>query len=77
MARVQRSAYRVLWLNPLLGSPRYQPLTRGLQAALPYVDDFLPVHNLASLEDLGRHLKRLRPGARGRRPPLGARGHRR
>ena len=67
MARLQRSAYRVIWLNPLLGSPRYEPLTRGLQAALPYVDDFLPVHNLASLEDLGRHLRRLRAGRRGSR----------
>ena len=67
MARLQRSAYRTVWLNPLLGSPRYEPLTRGLQAALPYVDDFMPVHNLASLEDLGRHLKRLRAGRRGPR----------
>ncbi|HVR30224.1 MAG TPA: VWA domain-containing protein [Thermoanaerobaculia bacterium] len=67
MARLQRSAYRVLWLNPLLGSPRYEPLTRGLQAALPFVDDFLPVHNLESLEDLGRRLRRLRPGRRGER----------
>jgi uncharacterized protein with von Willebrand factor type A (vWA) domain len=65
MARLQRSAHRTLWLNPLLGSPRYEPLTRGLRAALPYVDDFLPVHNLASLEDLGRHLRRLRAGRRG------------
>jgi hypothetical protein len=67
MARLQRSSHRVLWLNPLLGSPRYEPLTRGLQAALPYVDDFLPVHNLASLDDLGRHLRRLRAGGRGPR----------
>ena len=72
MARLQRSAYRVLWLNPLLGSPRYEPLTRGLQAALPYVDDFLPVHNLASLEDLGRHLRRLRPGGRAARRGIGS-----
>lgn len=49
MERLQRASYRLIWLNPLLGSPRYQPLTRGIQAALPYVDDFLPVHNLASL----------------------------
>jgi uncharacterized protein with von Willebrand factor type A (vWA) domain len=56
MARLQRSCYRLIWLNPLLGSPRYEPLTRGIQAALPYIDDFLPVHNLASLEDLAGHL---------------------
>lgn len=53
MERLRRSCHRLIWLNPLLGSPRYQPLTRGIQAALPHIDDFLPVHNLASLEQLG------------------------
>lgn len=61
MARLQRSCHRLIWLNPLLGSPEYQPLTRGMQAALPYIDDFLPVHNLNSLESLARHLSRLGP----------------
>ena len=56
MARLQRSCSRLIWLNPLLGSPEYEPLTRGMQAALPYIDDFLPVHNLASLEDLAQRL---------------------
>jgi uncharacterized protein len=56
MARLQRSSYRMIWLNPLLGSPRYEPLTRGMQAAIPYIDDFMPVHNLASLEALAEHL---------------------
>jgi uncharacterized protein with von Willebrand factor type A (vWA) domain len=64
MARLQRACHRLIWLNPLLGSPDYQPLTRGMQAALPYVDDFLPVHNLASLEQLGAKLSALG----GRRP---------
>jgi uncharacterized protein with von Willebrand factor type A (vWA) domain len=59
MDRLQRSCHRLVWLNPLLGSPEYEPLTRGMQAALPFVDDFLPVHNLASLESLARHLERL------------------
>lgn len=59
MARLARSCYRLIWLNPLLGSPAYEPLTRGMQAALPYVDDFLPVHNLASLEELAAHLARI------------------
>jgi uncharacterized protein with von Willebrand factor type A (vWA) domain len=59
ISRLQRSCYRLIWLNPLLGSPEYQPLTRGMQAALPFVDDFLPVHNLASLEALAEHLNRL------------------
>lgn len=59
MARLQRSCQRLIWLNPLLGSPDYLPLTRGMQAALPFVDDFLPAHNLASLESLARHLNTL------------------
>ena len=50
MARLQRSVSRLIWLNPLLGLPGYEPLTRGMQAALPFVDDFLPVHNMASLD---------------------------
>ncbi|MFQ5944107.1 MAG: VWA domain-containing protein [Anaerolineales bacterium] len=60
MARLQRSSFRLIWLNPLLGSPDYEPLTRGLQAALPFVDDFLPVHNLASVEDLAIRLETLK-----------------
>lgn len=56
MERLQKSCYRLIWLNPLLGSPEYEPLTQGIQAALPFVDDFLPVHNLESLEALGQKL---------------------
>jgi uncharacterized protein with von Willebrand factor type A (vWA) domain len=63
MARLRRSCHRLIWLNPRLGSPDYQPLTRGMQAALPFIDDFLPVHNLASLESLAEHLNAL-PRAR-------------
>jgi hypothetical protein len=59
MSRLRRSCHRLIWLNPLLGSADYQPLTRGMQAALPFVDDFLPAHNLDSLEALADHLKRL------------------
>ena len=59
MDRLQRSCFRLVWLNPLLGAPDYEPLTRGIQAALPHVDDFLPVHNLQSLEALARHLEKL------------------
>ena len=66
MARLQRSCHRLIWLNPLLGSAEYQPLTRGMRAALPFVDDFLPVHNLASLEALAAHLNAL-PRHGGRR----------
>jgi uncharacterized protein with von Willebrand factor type A (vWA) domain len=59
LARVRRSGRRLIWLNPLLGSPRYEPLTRGMHAALRHVDDFLPAHNLASLEQLADHLRAL------------------
>lgn len=52
MARLQRSCRRLIWLNPLLGAPGYQPLTQGIRAALPYVDYFMPIHNLQSLEAL-------------------------
>ncbi len=67
MQRLQRSSYRLLWLNPLLGSANYQPLTQGIQAALPYVDDFLPIHNLNSLEALGRLLNKVQEGRPARR----------
>lgn len=50
IALLRRNCSRLIWLNPLLGTPEYQPLTRGMQTSLPYIDDFLPAHNLASLE---------------------------
>jgi uncharacterized protein with von Willebrand factor type A (vWA) domain len=53
---IRRRTGRVIWLNPLLGSPGYRPLTRGMQAALPHVDVFAPVHNVESLNLLARHL---------------------
>ncbi|MCH9649679.1 MAG: VWA domain-containing protein [Deltaproteobacteria bacterium] len=56
MARLRRGCRRLIWLNPLLGTPGYQPLTQGMRAALPFVDHFLPVHNLRSLEQLGNVL---------------------
>ena len=59
MARLKRNCHRLIWLNPLLGAPDYEPLTRGIQAALPHIHDFLPVHNLASLEDLAIRLANL------------------
>jgi hypothetical protein len=56
MARLRRLAHRVVWANPLKGSARYEPLARGMAAALPSVDIFLSGHNLASLEELARSL---------------------
>ncbi|MBI2221476.1 MAG: VWA domain-containing protein [Acidobacteria bacterium] len=69
LARVRRSCRRLIWLNPLLGSARYEPLTRGMRAALRHVDDFLPAHNLASFEQLADRLRVLSPGSR----PVGLR----
>lgn len=60
MARLQRSCHRLIWLNPLLGNPRYQPLTQGMVAAMPYIDEFIPVHNLVSIEQLGKMLATMR-----------------
>ena len=56
MARLRRLAHKVVWANPLKGSPRYEPLARGMAAALPSVDVFLSGHNLESLDHLGRVL---------------------
>jgi hypothetical protein len=73
MDRLQHSSHRLIWLNPLLGSPEYRPLTIGMKTALPYIDDFLPVHNLDSLINLGNLLNSINesrpersPGARKR-----------
>jgi uncharacterized protein with von Willebrand factor type A (vWA) domain len=57
LVAIRRRSGKIIWLNPLLGSPDYQPLTQGMVAALPHVDAFLPAHNLESLRDLARHLK--------------------
>jgi uncharacterized protein len=52
MERLHRVAYRVVWVNPLKAAPGYQPLARGMAAALPHVDVFIEGHSLASLEEL-------------------------
>jgi uncharacterized protein len=56
LADLKNRSGKVIWLNPLLGSPNYQPLVRGMQAALPHIDVFAPLNNLASLRGLERHL---------------------
>jgi uncharacterized protein len=65
LARLRRRCSRLIWLNPLLGSAGYEPLTRGMQAALEHIDDFMPAHNLRSLEDLAAHLQRIDHGRHG------------
>ena len=57
MSRLARLAHRVVWVNPLKGSDRYEPVARGMAAALPYVDLFLSGHNVASLEALAGVLR--------------------
>ncbi len=59
LVHLRRSAHRLIWLNPLLGSEGYQPLTRGMATALPFCDDFLAAHNLQALDELGQLLGRL------------------
>jgi len=59
MAVLRRSAHRLIWLNPLLGSADYEPIAYGMKAALPHVHDFMPIHNIASLEALAKHLASL------------------
>ncbi|MEV8638777.1 VWA domain-containing protein [Streptosporangium sp. NPDC051023] len=56
MARLSRTAHRVIWVNPHKGQEGYQPLTAGMRAALPYVDDFVAGHSLAAFEELARLL---------------------
>jgi uncharacterized protein with von Willebrand factor type A (vWA) domain len=58
VARLQRSCHRLIWLNPLIGTQDYQPLTRGLVAALPHVDDFLPARSLRDIAGLAALLAR-------------------
>jgi uncharacterized protein with von Willebrand factor type A (vWA) domain len=54
MQRLSRLVHRLVWVNPLKGSPRYEPLARGMAASLPFVDVFLPGHDLESLEALSQ-----------------------
>jgi len=59
-ARLRRNCHRLVWLNPLAGTPGYQPLAGGMRAAFPYIDDFLPAGTVASLERLGEILGGIR-----------------
>ncbi len=52
MRAIASRARRVIWFNPLLGDPRYEPTQKGMEAALPFVDILAPAHNLESLERL-------------------------
>lgn len=58
LSAIKRRVRKMIWLNPLLGMTDYQPITRGMSAALPYIDVFAPAHNLESLLNLEMHLRR-------------------
>lgn len=57
LLKIKRRAGRLIWLNPLLGNPAYEPLTRGMAAAIPLLDHFGAAHNLQSFRDLAGHLR--------------------
>ena len=59
MARLRRTAHRLVWLNPLAAQPTYEPLTRGMLAAIPHTDRLLPGNSLASLEELAAMLEEM------------------
>jgi uncharacterized protein with von Willebrand factor type A (vWA) domain len=59
MARLRRAAYRLVWLNPLAAHPDYEPLARGMQAAVPHTDQLLAGNSLASLEHLAAILEEM------------------
>ena len=63
-AQLRRLAHQIVWLNPLLRFEGFEPRAAGVRALMPHVDRFLPVHNLASLADLGRALRAPAPPIR-------------
>jgi uncharacterized protein with von Willebrand factor type A (vWA) domain len=56
MSRLHRVAHKVIWVNPLKATPGYEPLARGMAAALPHVDRFVEGHSLAALEQLAKEI---------------------
>ncbi len=58
MQRLNRVAFRMIWVNPLKVSPGYAPLARGMAAALPFIDDFVEGHSLDALQRLTEVISR-------------------
>lgn len=56
MRKIQKKAAKVIWLNPLAGNPKYEPVVQGMQAAMPFIDVFAPAHNVESLRAIGKLL---------------------
>ncbi len=65
MRHLQHRCHRLIWLNPYLGNERYEARVAGMAAALPFVDRFLPIHNVQALQDFARVLARIPPASRG------------
>jgi uncharacterized protein with von Willebrand factor type A (vWA) domain len=77
LARLRRTCHSLLWANPLAGDPRYEPLTAGMVAAMPYVDVLCAADTLRSLERLAASLGSLSHPVAGRRPRVGPPGDQR
>jgi len=67
MRYLRRRCYRLVWLNPYIGTDGYEPRAAGMAAALPFVDDFLPIHDLQSLHEFSRALASMPVSGRGAR----------
>jgi hypothetical protein len=65
MSLLRRTCHQIIWVNPLAGDERYQPIAGGMQAALPWVDQLMPGHTLAALQDVATALSGRRPPQRG------------
>jgi len=59
MLHLNNKAHKVIWLNPLMGTKGYKPICKGMSAALPYVDYFLPLGNLKDLHYIGKTLRQM------------------
>ena len=59
MEKLHKMAYKIIWLNPLMSSPSYEPICKGMKAALPYIDSLCPLYNLKTLASLERFLYKI------------------
>jgi uncharacterized protein len=60
MERLSRLAYRIVWVNPRVSAPGFEPVTGGMRAAMPYVDDLVSGHSLAALDSVVEAIRRHR-----------------
>ncbi len=74
LLQIRRRARRLIWLNPLMGDPRYRPEARGMMAALPHLDHLVPAHSLEALENLLPLLGRASAARPAAGPPVPSQG---